>query len=145
MLSVLRTSQDSWLEKNFDPLKVPRFDQETEIKGPFNIGLFITTLTPHETKKGKMEIVEGSRLAVFGDSDFASNQHFFNTANGDLFLNAVNWITAGIELIRIESKVVPFRRLVAGPETINFIRISSIGLLPLIVVIAGIVIWWRRR
>ena len=83
--------------------------------------------------------------AIFGDSDFASNRHFSNTGNGDLFLNAINWITAGTELIRIERKVVPFRRLVAGPETINFIRISSIGLQPLIVLIAGIVIWWRRR
>jgi ABC-type uncharacterized transport system involved in gliding motility auxiliary subunit len=145
MLSVLRTSQDSWLEKNFDSLKVPHFDPKTELKGPFNIGLFITTLTPDEKKKGKREIVEGSRLAVFGDSDFASNKHFLNTANGELFLNALNWLTSGTELVRMERKVVPFRRLVAGPETIHFIRISSIGLLPFIVLVAGIVIWWRRR
>ena len=145
MLSVLRTSQDSWLEKNFDPLKEPSFDPKTEIKGPLNIGFFITTLTPDESKEGKNKIVERSRLAIFGDSDFASNKHFSNTANGDLFLNAVNWLTSGTELIHIERKVVPFRRLVAGPETIHFIRVSSIGLLPLIVLTAGIAIWWRRR
>ena len=146
MLSVVRTSQDSWLEKNFDPLKKPRFDEETELKGPLNIGFFITTLPPVNTKNEKIkEEVERVRLAVFGDSDFASNRHFYNTNNGDLFLNAVNWITAGTELIRIDRKVVPFRRLVAGPEAINFIRISSIGLLPLIVLTAGVIIWWRRR
>jgi ABC-type uncharacterized transport system involved in gliding motility auxiliary subunit len=145
MLSVVRTSQDSWLEKNFDPLKEPHFDQETEFKGPLNIGFFITSLPIDETKREKMKTVERSRLAIFGDSDFASNKHFSNTANGDLFLNAVNWITAGTELIRIERQVVPFRRLVGGPETIHFIRISSIVLLPLMVLIAGIVIWWRRR
>lgn len=145
MLSVVRTSQESWLEKDFDPLKEPSLDPKTEMKGPLNIGFFLTTLVPDETEKEKNKIVETSRLAVFGDSDFASNKHFSNTANSDLFLNAVNWLTSGTELIRIERKVVPFRRLVAGPEAIYFIRVSSIGLLPLIVLLAGIVIWWRRR
>ena len=91
-----------------------------------------------------MNLADDFRLAVFGDSDFASNRHFPNAANGELFLNAVNWITAGTELVRIDRRVVPFRRLVAGPETIHFIRASSIGLLPALALIAGMVVWWRR-
>ncbi|MDP3879033.1 MAG: GldG family protein [Dehalococcoidales bacterium] len=136
MISLLRTSQDSWLEKDFDPLTEPVFNDGVERKGPLDIGFFITTTG---------EAAEGTNLIILGDSDFASNQHFRNGDNAELFLNTVNFITTGQELISIERKVVPFRRLIVGPEVTNFIRISSIGLLPLVVLITGGVIWWRRR
>ena len=55
------------------------------------------------------------------------------------------YITAGEELVKIERKVLPYRSLVLTPEEETFIRVSSIGLLPLLVLVAGTVIWWRRR
>ncbi|MBI2979219.1 MAG: GldG family protein [Chloroflexi bacterium] len=140
MLSLLRTSQDSWLEKEFDPSKEAKFNDGIDRKGPLDMGFFITNASDEEPEQAKR-----TNMVIFGDSDFAANQHFFNGDNEELFLNAVNLITAGQELISIERKVVPFRRLVVGPETANFIRISSIGLLPLIVLAVGAITWWRRR
>ncbi|GAH08475.1 unnamed protein product, partial [marine sediment metagenome] len=75
---------------------------------------------------------QGTALIVIGDSDFASNEHFYSGNNGDLFLRAVSGLTAGTEIVSIEHKVLPFRRLVVGPEAVNVIRYSSIGLLPLL-------------
>jgi len=138
------TSPFSWTEKNFDPLVKPEFDIETEELGARALGVLVYMYLPEDAE----EIPEGfklTRLIVIGDSDFASNQHFYNGNNGDLFLNSVEFLTQGKELISIERKVLPFRRMLIGPEEETFIRISSIGLLPLLVLIAGGIIWWRRR
>ncbi len=145
MLPLLWTSQDSWLEKDFDLLKEPEFDEGIDLKGPLALGVLIATVPAAGVEEEPPEEYEGTRLVVIGDSDFASNQHFYNGNNSDLFLNSVEFLTAGKELISIERKVLPFRRLVVDQEAANFIRISSIGLLPLIVLLVGGVIWWRRR
>ncbi|MBI2830318.1 MAG: GldG family protein [Chloroflexi bacterium] len=144
MYSLLRTSQDSWLEKDSNPDSKPAFNEGTDLKGPLNIGFLIAA--PLLDASGKpIPNTSPTRLVVVGDSDFAANQHFYNGDNGNFFVQLVELLTGGKELISIERRVLPFRRLVIGPEEANLIRISSIGLLPLLVLIAGAVIWWRRR
>ena len=145
LIPLLYTSQDSWLEKDFDPLKEPEFDEGIDLEGSLALGVLIATAPAEGVEGEPPEESEMTRLIIIGDSDFASNQHFYNGDNGNLFLNSVEFLTAGKELISIERKVLPFRRLVVGAEAANFIRISSIGLLPLIVLLVGGVIWWRRR
>ncbi len=140
MFRLIWTSNDSWLEMNFDPLEEPEFDEGTDPKGPLALSFLIFT-----PPSGEAEEEQGTTLIVIGDSDFASNQHFYNGNNSDLFLSSVNWLAAGKELISIERKVLPFRRLIIGPEAARFINYSSIGLLPLLVLVIGGVIWWRRR
>ena len=139
------TGEESWLEKNFDHAEEPEFDEGIDRKGPLALGILIAAAPTGETSgeptgEGKM-----TRIVVIGDSDFATNQHFNNGNNGDFFLNSVEFLTAGAELVPIERKVLPFRRLIVGPEATRFINYSSIGLLPLLVLITGAVIWWRRR
>ncbi len=145
LYSLLRTSQNSWLEKDFSLEKKPEFNEGTDLAGPLNIGFLIFPVPPEQTEGQSTEETKKTRLIVIGDSDFAANQHFYNGDNGNLFLNAVELLTTGKELISIERKVLPFRMLVVGPEVTNFIRISSIGLLPLLVLLAGGITWWRRR
>jgi ABC-type uncharacterized transport system involved in gliding motility auxiliary subunit len=138
------TSKDSWLERNYDPDNEPAFDEGTDLKGPLAIGVFIATGAP-EGSEEEIPEEEQTRLVVIGDSDFATNQHFLNGNNSDLFLSSVNWLTVGAELISIDRKVLQTRRLIIGPEGARFLNISSIGLLPIIILVIGGVIWWRRR
>ncbi len=134
------TSSDAWLDKNFSPLQKPTFDNTTEVKGPLALAFLIVTPPSDVNTRG-----QGTALIVIGDSDFVANQHFYNGNNSDLFLNAVSLLTAGKELVTIERKVLPFRRLLVRPDDANLIRISSIVVLPLLVLVAGGIIWWRRR
>ncbi len=140
MYMLIWTSEDSWLESDFETDQEPDFDEETDIKGPLAISFLIFTSPSDESMEE-----EGTAIIVIGDSDFASNQHFYNGDNSNLFLTSVNWLTMGEEIISIDRKVVSFRRLIIGPQEETFIKLSSIGLLPLIVFITGGVIWWRRR
>jgi len=140
MYMLISTSEDSWLETNFNSMEEPEFDEGTDLKGPLPLGFLIFT-----PPSGEAEEEPGTALIVIGDSDFASNQNFYNGNNSDLFLSSVNWLAAGKELISIERKVLPFRRLVVGPEATNFINYSSIALLPILILLAGGIMWWRRR
>lgn len=144
LVSLIRTSQDSWLDSDFNPAEEPEFNEEVDRKGPLNIG-FLIVVPPAENAQGELVEEKMPRILVIGDSDFATNQHFYNGYNADLFLNSVNQLTQGTELISIERKVLPFRRLIVGPEATRFIEYSSVGLVPLIVLVVGSIIWWRRR
>jgi hypothetical protein len=139
------TSKESWLERDFDPLKEPVFNEGIDRKGPLALGILIVAFPTGGTDGEPTEEGKLTRLVVIGDSDFASNSHFYSGNNSDLFLNSVEVLTAGTELISIERKVLPFRRLIVGPGERRFINYSSIGLLPLLVLVIGAVIWWRRR
>jgi len=145
LLPLFFTSQESWLEKDFNTLEEPEFNEGTDIKGPLPLAFFATTATAEGDEVVTPEEDVPTSLVIVGDSDFASDQHFYNGDNGNLFLSMIEFLTAGKELISIERKVLPFRRLVVSQEIANFINISSIGLLPIAVLLLGGIIWWRRR
>jgi ABC-type uncharacterized transport system involved in gliding motility auxiliary subunit len=143
--SLVQTSEESWLEKDYDPPKEPVFDDGRDVKGPLYLGVIIAALARDVTPGQSAEQAKLTGLVVIGDSDFASNQHFAQVNNADLFLNSVNWLAEETELITIHRAVTPFRRLAVNPGEANFINYSSLALPPILVLIIGGIIWWRRR
>ena len=85
------------------------------------------------------------RLAVFGDSDFASNRYYNMSANGNLFLNTVNWLTEESDLISIQPKTQNPRTIQLGPSQGRILFFVAVLLIPLAVLILGVSIWIRRR
>lgn len=87
-----------------------------------------------------------TRIVVFGDSDFASNAYFANSGGGDLFLNAINWLTLEEDLIAIrpvDPSQRTLRRMTASEASL--VQMTSIFLIPIVVFIIGVTVWWRRR
>lgn len=98
--------------------------------------------TPEDTAPSETR----TRIVVFGDTDFASNAYFTNSGGGDLFLNAINWLTLEQDLIAIrpvDPSQRPLRYMTASEAA--FVRMASIFLIPVIVLIIGVAVWWRRR
>ena len=124
------TSQKSWIEKDFKSGEEPQFERLKDQQGPFAIGAMIN--------KGETSII------VFGDSHFATNKHFYNGNNSDLFLSVVNQLAAETEIISVDRKVLPTRRLLLSPEQVRFLHISSIGFFPFLLLIIGGYVRWRR-
>ena len=141
VLPLFYTSGNSWLDKNYDSSVEPKFDEDTEEMGSQALGVLIFPIPPEEDTDVQLT----TRLIVIGDSDFATNENFYNGDNGNLFLSCVEYLTTGTEIISIQRKVLPFRRMIIEQEEQTFIQVSSIGLLPLLVLIGGGIIWWRRR
>jgi len=144
LVPIAITSQDSWLENSGSSVD-PEFDEDVDIEGPLNLGFFITSVLIDTSGEELAVEPYGPRLFVLGDSDFATNKHFLNGNNSELFLNSVGMLTFGTELISIDRKVLQSRRFLISAEKTSFITISSIGLLPLLLLVAGVIVWWRRR
>jgi ABC-type uncharacterized transport system involved in gliding motility auxiliary subunit len=139
LVSIAITSQESWLE-NSGSSENPEFDEDVDIKGPLDLGFFV------DTSGEELSIVPyGPRLLIIGDSDFVTNRHFLNGNNSDFFLNSVETITYGTELISIDRKILQYRRFIVSAGDMRFITVASIGLLPLLLMVAGVIVWWRRR
>jgi ABC-type uncharacterized transport system involved in gliding motility auxiliary subunit len=142
-----KTSDYAYAKKGFAlkakmTVKEIAFDAKADRRGPLPLA-GLASLTPAADAAGKTG-PEG-RLIVFGDSDFATNRLFDAYGNGNLFLNSANWLTEEADLISIQPKTQSPRTLQLTPGQGRTIFWFSVVLLPLLVLIAGLGIWFRRR
>lgn len=107
--------------------------------GELPIGLLLSAESGSQSAPG------GLRLAVLGDSDFASDSAFADGNNGDLLVSIVRWLAEGTDVVSIRRQALPNRRLLLRPEQARFVNISSMALLPLLICIIGAFAWWSRR
>ena len=79
-------------------------------------------------------------------ADIASSNNILRfNGNRDLFLNMMNWLSSDEDLISIRPKEPEDRRLMLSRRQMSMIFSSSVIGLPLIVVVAGLMVWWKRR
>ena len=82
---------------------------------------------------------------VIGGSGWAGNRFIQFNGNSDLALNAVNWLSSDEDLISIRPKPPENRRVSMTQRQFNAVLVTSQFILPLIVVVAGFGVWWKRR
>jgi ABC-type uncharacterized transport system involved in gliding motility auxiliary subunit len=82
---------------------------------------------------------------VVGSSEWVANSFLNFNGNRDLALNAVNWLSSDEDLISIRPKEQEDRNITMTRAQLNVVRITSQFLLPLMVIFAGVSVWWRRR
>jgi ABC-type uncharacterized transport system involved in gliding motility auxiliary subunit len=86
-----------------------------------------------------------SRIAVVGDSDFATNSFFHLLGNGTLFLNTVHYLTAQENLIGIEPRTDDLPRIHLTNRQIKGTFVLAVLLLPALLAVVGTAVWWRQR
>ena len=96
------------------------------------------------TYKSAKENSQG-RFVVMGSSSWAANSFISFNGNRDLALNTVNWLASDEDLISIRPKERDDRRITLTQAQMSWVRMTSQFLLPLIVIFAGVSVWWRRR
>jgi ABC-type uncharacterized transport system involved in gliding motility auxiliary subunit len=106
-------------------------------KGPLTLAAAGTYTTGKENSQG--------RFVVVGSSSWAGNGFISFNGNSDLALNAVNWLASDEDLISIRPKPPEDRRITMTRAQFSGVRAVSQFLLPLLVVAAGISVWWKRR
>jgi ABC-type uncharacterized transport system involved in gliding motility auxiliary subunit len=131
---LLKTSPQSWAETNLNEGQI-KFDEGQDTKGPVSLGVVASK------KVGDKQ----ARLVVIGDSDFASNRYVSSQLNGDLFLNSANWLAGDEDLISVRPKQPKNRRVTLTESQQNLLSLLNVIFLPGLVILSGIVIWWRRR
>jgi len=106
-------------------------------KGPLTIAAAGTYNTGKPSSEG--------RFVVAGSSSWAANRFLGFNGNSDLALNAVNWLSSDEDLISIRPKQQEDRRITMTRAQLNVVRGTSQFVLPLIVIITGTLVWWKRR
>jgi ABC-type uncharacterized transport system involved in gliding motility auxiliary subunit len=86
-----------------------------------------------------------SRIAVIGDSDFATNSFFHILGNGRLFLNTINFLAVQENLIGLEPQTHDLPRVNLTNRQMKGTFFLSIILIPALMAVIGIAVWWRRR
>jgi ABC-type uncharacterized transport system involved in gliding motility auxiliary subunit len=112
-----------------------KLDPASDKKGPLALGAAGT----YGTGAGQ------GRFVVVGSSGFAENYLLGFNGNRDLALNMISWLASDEELISIRPKDPEDRRLTLNRSQMSLILYSSVLLMPLVVVLAGVSVWWKRR
>jgi ABC-type uncharacterized transport system involved in gliding motility auxiliary subunit len=89
--------------------------------------------------------VKRSRIAIIGDSDFATNSFFHILGNGNLFLNTINYLTVKENLIGIEPKTLDLPKVNLTNRQMRATFFLSIVLIPALMAVIGFAVWWRQR
>ncbi len=134
----LLTSATSWSETGV-LMGVAEFDVNEDVPGPLSIGIAATR------EHGSNGDARQQRLVVIGDGDFLSNTYVGNGGNLDLGLNVVNWLSRDDQLLAISAKTAQDTSLDLSQNQLMLIGVGFLLGLPMLLAVAGGVVWWRRR
>jgi ABC-type uncharacterized transport system involved in gliding motility auxiliary subunit len=137
-----KTSDTSWAETDL----VSLFNKQTarfggsDIKGP------ITVATAVEANLDQLKRGKGmARLVMFGDTDFASNQFIENFFNRDFIMNSIDWLAGEANAITIRPRTLRASRFSLTIGEFDVVFVLSVLLIPELLMIIGIAVWWERR
>ncbi|MGB6720648.1 MAG: GldG family protein [Terracidiphilus sp.] len=130
------SSDSSLATSNLDSASIDTRDPKNK-KGPLTLAAGGTYDTGKPNSQG--------RFVVVGSSSWAANRFIGFNGNGDLALNAVNWLSSDEDLISIRPKPQDDRRITMTRAQLNRVRLTSQFGLPFAVILAGVAVWWKRR
>ncbi len=149
----LRSVARTWTETGALEGEI-RFDEDTEERpGPLTIGAALTRPAPEQKPAEEPQAgapadrpasAPEQRVAVIGDGDFLANAYAGNAGNLDLGLALVHWLTHDDVLIDIPAKTAPDRGLALTRTQAAVIAIGFQFAVPLLLLAAGLGIWYRR-
>jgi gliding motility-associatede transport system auxiliary component len=85
------------------------------------------------------------RIVVLGTSRLARNNYMGLGGNVDLFLNTLAWLSSDEDLISIRPKQPDNTPLDVSESEMRRILLGSVLGLPLVIIVAGVRVWWTRR
>ena len=88
---------------------------------------------------------EIASMVVFGDSDFVSNRNVDRGSSAALFLNSANYLMGDFSLVSIRDREFVYREWNLDENEFNFVRFSTWLLLPGLMGIMAVMVWWVRR
>jgi ABC-type uncharacterized transport system involved in gliding motility auxiliary subunit len=138
----LRSGPQSWTAihpiDNERPSDI-RYDPGAgELKGPLDFGFALSRLSPSPAKSEQ-------RAVVIGDGDFLSNTFLGNGGNRALGERIFDWLLGDDALVNLPPRGAPDRVLELSQGQLNAVSMGFMLGLPLLLLIIGGCIAWRRR
>ncbi|MBD3179265.1 MAG: hypothetical protein GF417_06530, partial [Candidatus Latescibacteria bacterium] len=139
--SLCFTNENAYSETDLDLVMEgrTRFDGGADRPGPLPLAAVSSTVS------GPSSPGAGTRIALFGDSDFASNKIIDLYGNRDLIMNTLNWLARRENLITIRPRDRVVQPVLLTRSQGRLVYWLSIAVLPALVVMAGIWVQARKR
>lgn len=139
--SLALSSDSSWSESQIE-LSPAKYDAGTDdFKGPVSLAVAVEK----GASAGLLDMqIRPARLVVFGDSSFVANG---GLTGGDtsLFMSSLNWLLDREQLMAIPPKEVTDTRLTLTKEDTRIFFWSTVGGIPALAGLLGIILWLLRR
>ncbi|MBQ6549918.1 MAG: GldG family protein [Lachnospiraceae bacterium] len=133
--SLLRTSSSAYTKfLNYETLE----KEEGDIEGPFNVGV----LVEQDAANGESTKIVWFTSAFLVDKNASA---MVSGGNQDLFINAMSYLTENESGISIHAKSLSEDYLQINASSVTFWEVLIIGVIPAILLIAGIYVFIRRR
>lgn len=169
---LLNSTNQAWLMTSqmiSNPTQMNLFMIDAEAtRGRKSLGVSLSGIFPSAFEGQKKPVLEGdenplpdppterkaSRLIVIGDSDFAGNMMRINRGEEkalDFLIRAAEWLCDDDDIVAIRGREGPTLRLdrIVDPDkkdaAMTFSRTINTIVIPLIILLAGLFIVWRRR
>jgi ABC-type uncharacterized transport system involved in gliding motility auxiliary subunit len=136
LTKLFQTSKNSFATYDLHSAEI-KVDPNKDKKGPFALAVAGTYDTGKPNSQG--------RFVVVGNSRWAANSFLRFNGNRNLLLNMLNWLSSDEDLISIRPKEQEDRRINLTRAQFLTLRAVSQFILPLIVVLGGVMVWWKRR
>ena len=157
--ALIQTSADGWGETNLRQLLLgqPVEKDDADTPGPVTVAVAVQSSTPEEPGDtgedagGEEEADAGTsaesgfRLVAVGDSDFLVDGQIENAGNLTLALNVFNWLAQQDESLGIPPREVEQVSLFLSRQQMQLILLITLVLMPGAAILAGILVWRRRR
>lgn len=139
--ALAKTSASSWAESDIDGIfkrQEAKLDPADK-RGPIDVADAIVAATANGAGKPK------ARIVVLGSTEMADNQWIGQFFNRDFLVNSVDWLAGEENQISIRPRTIRASRLRLTVDQFSIVFALSVLLLPELLLIAGIVVWWERR
>jgi hypothetical protein len=141
---LVRTPAETWAKPELDASDSTslRPDATRDRRGPFPVAV-----GRGPWKDG--QVGDGTRMVVFGDSDFVTNRLLRKSAlgNATLFRNAVSWVAGKEYKVGIPPKpfgqVHRIENLTRSKKALTWW--ATVFAPPFHIVLLGLIVWWARR
>ncbi len=133
------SSADSWAQR--DPDEAPgRFDPNVDRRGPIGVAVAV--------ERGPAPDIEvhitPTRMVVFGDSAFGANGALTG-GDADFFMSALHWLLDREDWLAVGPRDVATLRLTLTRRDLRALLGWSVGGIPGLAVLAGVLMWLSRR
>ena len=144
---LLESSADAWLETATSGVAQK---EPGELSGPLVMAAAVDEGQQPPNPYGMPEEQPSEnalRMVVLGDADMMTDEVANIGLQGNIYfvLNAINWLTENEKLISIPPKQDAPRYMTMSSGQLKLVWALTVFIVPLLILVAGTVVWWRRR
>lgn len=133
-VSLVEVAPQGWVETGELDEGEITFDQAEDVAGPISIATALTRMMNDREQ----------RVVVVGSGHFLANAYLGNGGNLDFGINLINWLAGDEDLITIQPRATLDNQLMLSETALTAIVVCFLIVLPVIFLVSGFIIRWRR-